>query len=290
VPNRRLILLILGIFAPALALSLILLYPRGEDSLGAALGDKGLRIGYALEAPYAYINHSLSLTGEDIELAREVAKELGVRSIEWKATRFPDLIDGLLRGDFDLIAAGMFITKARAERVAFSAPSFHVGQGLLVRKGNPLKLHSYESIAAAGGARVAVIAGAVEEGMMGSLGVPKNRIMEYPDASSCAYALSSSLVDCVALSSLALGELERSIPNEGVERALPFVQPNLTPERQGYGAFAFRKADLSLRRAWDEAFARLKASGRLLAILERFGFTRAELPGDATVDWVLEGR
>ena len=48
---------------------------------------------------------------------------------------------------FDLIAAGMFITPKRCEVVAFSDPSFAVGQQIITNAGNTYNLHSFADVA-----------------------------------------------------------------------------------------------------------------------------------------------
>ena len=102
-----------------------------------------IRIGYAVEAPFAFSAAGGQVTGESPEMAKSVGRHLGIERIEWRQTEFNALISELENGFIDVIAAGMFITAQRAKRVSFSEPTFHVLQALLVSRGNPKKLHSY---------------------------------------------------------------------------------------------------------------------------------------------------
>ena len=70
--------------------------------------------------------------------------------------------------------------------------------------------------------------------------------------------------------------------------ATPFQQPVPAEQvRLGFGAFAFRPGDMSLRRAWNQAQANFIGSPEHLALIERFGFSAAELPGSVlTADLV----
>jgi membrane-bound lytic murein transglycosylase MltF len=69
-------------------------------------------------------------TGESPEVAKQIAARLEVRQVKWRQAEFGALIAELEAGRIDVIAAGMFMTPERAQRVSFSVPSFHVRQGL----------------------------------------------------------------------------------------------------------------------------------------------------------------
>jgi polar amino acid transport system substrate-binding protein len=106
-----------------------------------------VRVGFANEAPFAFIDTSSGrLTGEAPEIARVVFSRLGVGEIEGVLTEFASLIPGLKAGRFDVIAAGMYVTPERCREVAFSQPTYAVGEAFLVAAGNPLQLHGYEDV------------------------------------------------------------------------------------------------------------------------------------------------
>src|SRR5205823_12846380 len=60
--------------------------------------------------------------GFQFELARELAKDLGVRLAVVVPSSRDDLISTLLAGGGDMIAAGMTVTATRAEQVHFTTP------------------------------------------------------------------------------------------------------------------------------------------------------------------------
>src|SRR3546814_12929420 len=47
-----------------------------------------------------------------------------------------------------MVASGIAITPARCKVVIFSEPDLAVGDSLIVKKGNPLNIHSYANIVA----------------------------------------------------------------------------------------------------------------------------------------------
>ncbi len=71
--------------------------------------------------------------GFDIDLAREMARELGVDFAPVN-TRWTSIIPSLTLGRCDVIISGMSVTDERLERVDFSDPYMQVGQTVLLNK------------------------------------------------------------------------------------------------------------------------------------------------------------
>ena len=154
----------------------------GESTLDRIQRTGVVRVGYANEAPYAYMDsESSSLTGEAPEILRRIMAELGVDEVEGVLTEFGALIPGLKAKRFDIIAAGMYITPERCEQIAFSNPSYTIGEAFVVMQGNPLDLHSFEDVREHESATLGVMAGAVEHGYAKDLGIPEDRIVVFPD-------------------------------------------------------------------------------------------------------------
>jgi len=236
-----------------------------------------LRIGYAVEAPYAYVDAQGRVTGESPEIARVIAARMGIKEIVWRQTEFTSLIRELEDGRIDVIAAGMFITPQRSERVAFSRPTFRVATAMLVAKGNPLKLHSLEE-AAARGARVAALAGSVEEqtvrGLVKSTSI---KLVTVAAAEDGKLAISEGHADAFALSAPSLNWLASHGVHAEVELATPF-QPPPALAVPAVGGFAFRRGDRELRARWNEELARYVGSSEHLSLVRPLGFTEADLP------------
>jgi ABC-type amino acid transport substrate-binding protein len=87
--------------------------------------------------PYTYFDGDTP-AGFDPEITAALAKEMGV-GVQYKDTRFEQLIPGLKSGRFSVIASALYITSERAKVVDF-IPYFATGNSILVRKGEePLK-------------------------------------------------------------------------------------------------------------------------------------------------------
>lgn len=276
---------LLGAALGALAWMIWLALPRLVDhSLERLRAEGVIRIGYAVEPPFAYVAGNGEVTGEAPEVARRIAARLGIPRVVWVQTGFAELIDGLDDGRYDAVAAGMFVTPARSARVLFSEPTFRVRQSLLVRRGNPHGLHSYEQIVAQDSLRIAVLSGAVEESLLLAMGLPESRLLRVPDASTGQAAVEAGIADGLALSSPTIRWMTRD-PDAAsrVELASPFEAPRVASARSlGYGAVAFRLSDRALRDAWNVALRDFVGSAEHRALVEPFGFGDDEMPGPVT--------
>ncbi|GMW03010.1 MAG: ectoine/hydroxyectoine ABC transporter substrate-binding protein EhuB [Candidatus Hydrogenedentota bacterium] len=264
----------------------------GGDTLQRIQSERRVRIGFANEAPFAYVESaSGDLTGEAPEVLKTVMARLGVSEIEGVLTEFGSLIPGLKAGRFDVIAAGMYITPERCEQIAFSDPTYAIGEAFVVKKDNPLALHSYEDVAKHPSARLAVVAGAVERSYALACGVPQSRLVVFPDAPSAIAGVLSDRVDAYAGTSLTVRDLLEKSNNDALEQADPFTDPVIEGQSvRGYGAFGFRLADSALRDAVNSELASFLGSDEHLAMVQPFGFTQNELPGGMTANALCGAR
>ena len=271
------------------AISISIFFSMIQDhSLNNYRENGTIRVGYAVEAPYAFLKPGGEVTGESPEVARQIAARLGIGKIEWVQTEFGSLISGLQSGRFDLIAAGMFITPERAEQVAFSEPTFRVQQGLLVPLGNPRHLVSYRQAAKQDDIKVAVISGAVEEIILKTAGMSETQLIPVPDAQTGLVAVESGIACALALSSPTINWMQLHQALGKSEVASPFTQSDDDSEKKlGFGAFAFRKEENKLRSAWNHELNSFIGSAEHQSLIAKFGFSRAELPGAITTAEVL---
>lgn len=243
-----------------------------------------IRVGYANEAPYAFMDSEAGkLTGEAPEILRAVMDELGVDKVEGVLTEFGALIPGLKAKRFDIIAAGMYITPQRCEQIAFSDPTYVIGEAFIVEKGNPLGLHSYEDVREHDSATIGVMAGAVEHGYAKDIGIPEDRIIVFPDNVSGLDGVRSGRVDAFAATSLTVNDLLSKRNDDSIERAEPFTDPVIDGESvRGYGAFGFRPENDALREAFNAELANFLGTPEHLDLVRPFGFTDVNLPKDVT--------
>jgi polar amino acid transport system substrate-binding protein len=93
--------------------------------------EKGtLRVGVSLFTPWTLKNKDGQLVGFEIDVAKQLAKDLGVQP-EFHVFDWENIVPALLKREIDIIAAGMVITPQRALKVNFSQPYDSSGIGLV---------------------------------------------------------------------------------------------------------------------------------------------------------------
>jgi len=239
------------------------------------------RIGVAVanEKPYGYITDSGELTGEAPTIARAVLKridpaiELDGQPMDWGK-----LIPSLREGRVDVIAAGMFITPERCDKVAFTDPTYVVGESFLVDEGNPHDIADYHSISNNPETTVGLVAGTVEYNYAMHSGIPAERAKLYRDFDKAVTALRNGDIDAVGLTSLTARSLARRLTEADLEATEQFYPVIRGEEKKGYGAFAFRKGNEAIVEAFNEVLADFVGTDEHWAMVEEFGFARDMAP------------
>lgn len=246
-----------------------------ERSTWARVQSTGIvRVGYAVEAPFVVIDSGGRVSGESPEILRLVMARLGVDSIEWVATRFGSLIMELQRGEFDVIAAGMYVTPERSRSVLFTRPTLRDPTALLIRREEANRTFTLADFVADRGLVLAIIAGAAEEQLALAAGLQPGQLRRVPDPATGRAAVLSGDALAFALSNVSLTSLRRSRSDSNALRVVPLPFPRDSALRQqalGHPAFAVRLDDVGLRDAINGALLELLGTPAHRAIHQRFG-------------------
>ncbi len=93
-----------------------------------------LRVGTTGDyTPFSLRRPDGSYEGADIDMARDLARTIGVR-LEFVASVWVDLLDDFLQNRFDIAMGGVTVNPPRAERAFFSIPTFVDGKRPLARR------------------------------------------------------------------------------------------------------------------------------------------------------------
>ncbi|MEP3349218.1 MAG: ectoine/hydroxyectoine ABC transporter substrate-binding protein EhuB [Marinomonas sp.] len=250
------------------------------DTLSDIKASGKVTIGVANEVPYGYTTSDGKPAGEAPSIAVHLLNEMGVTDVEVVVTEFGSLIPGLRAGRFDVIAAGMYVTPQRCRQVLFSNPTYSIGEGFLVKNGNPESLNGYGDIQEKD-VKLGVMSGAVEYGYAREFGIDMSKVVTLPDYPSGVAALKSGRIDALAGTSLTMATLASKDSN--VELAQPFDALIIKGESvKGYGAFGFRPGDETLRDAFNTKLAGFIGSDSHLAMVEPYGFGKHTLPEGMT--------
>ncbi len=95
--------------------------------------------------PFEMTNQKGRYVGFDIDMAKEMAKAMGVKFVPIN-TAWDDIIPSLTTGKFDIIISGMTITQERNLKINFADPYIIVGQTILINKKHAGKIKSYKDL------------------------------------------------------------------------------------------------------------------------------------------------
>ena len=109
---------------------------RGENTLSRIKRRGELRVGFYKNAmPFAFFNKDSVLVGFDIDLAHQLAFDLGV-NLEFSPINNGFLIDEINNNYYDIVMSGIFISSNYAQQMELSKPYLNVSLALIVKKDN----------------------------------------------------------------------------------------------------------------------------------------------------------
>ncbi|MEU1512296.1 ectoine/hydroxyectoine ABC transporter substrate-binding protein EhuB [Streptomyces sp. NPDC005811] len=246
----------------------------GGDLLDRLRAAEVVRLGIAGEIPFGYIDRDGRLTGEAPELAKVIFKRLGVDSVQPVPTEFGSLIPGLNAQQFDVVAAGMYVTPERCAQVLFADPDYEMLDSFVVRKGNPEGLDTYRDVVKKK-ARFATGTGYAQIQHAVAAGYRESDILIVPDQVAGLNAVETGRADVFAGTAVTARDVVKK--SRRAEATEPFAAVVAGRPTVDGGAFAFRLTETRLRDAFNAQLHRLRKSGELARILRPFGFTKAEM-------------
>ena len=104
-----------------------------ESTLDQVLRRGILRVGMSTFVPWAMKDKTGKLVGFEIDVARRVAEDMGVK-VQFVPTKWAGIIPALLTGKFDVIIGGMGILPKRNLKVNFSIPYDETGMSIVANK------------------------------------------------------------------------------------------------------------------------------------------------------------
>lgn len=231
-----------------------------------------IRVATANEVPYGYMNASGKAAGIGPDVAKHVLKQIGIKDIQWVVMPFGELIPGLQARRVDMVAAEQNILPARCQVVNFSVPDSSYGEGLLVKAGNPDKIHSYLDIKNNPKLKLALVSGADELAFAHGMGIPDSQIVSIDANADALSAVQTGRVAAYAATELTVARLAKH--SKAVEAATPFTQPVVNGKSvRSYGGFSFRKNEKALLAAFDKALTEFKKTDDWAKILRDAGLS-----------------
>jgi polar amino acid transport system substrate-binding protein len=233
-------------------------------------------IAYIDEPPFGWTKADGTATGADIDLADAVLWAIGVTRIEHRLTTFSELLPGVEAGRWDMNVP-LFVTPERAHRVAFSTAVWAIGDGFLVRSGNPKALKSYTSLAERHDARLGIIAGQVQHDSAKASGVSEDQIVLFLHQADAIEAVRSGAIDAYASTALGNRILADQIGGSVLQAVEHEPVRNGNHQKLPLGAFSFSTSNSDLLNAVNRQLRSYLGSPNHRARMATFGLTSNEI-------------
>ncbi|WP_367130779.1 glutamate ABC transporter substrate-binding protein [Saccharothrix sp. HUAS TT1] len=235
----------------------------GDDTTVAGKADNSneLTIAVAYDQPGLGVRRlDGTYRGFDVDVARYVAKELGVEESGIKFTEAtPSEREKLLTtGAADLVVSSYSITDKRKEVIDFVGPYFVAGQDLLVRLTDE-RITGPESLNA-GGLKLCSVANTTSAQFVKDQFAQSVQLVEYPNFSDCVTALLAEQVDAMTTDDVILAGYAAQNPE-----LLKVVNRPFSKEEYGIG---MRKNDPTSRAEVAAAVRKMIDSGEWRKSLE----------------------
>lgn len=245
----------------------------GDGSLEKAKSE-GITLGISPSPPYSSLDpQTKKAAGLDVEINEGALKWLGVTQIRYEVMPFGQLIPALLSKRIDVVASNIHITPDRLKAVSFTGPAWWYGPAIVVAKGNPEGLASFEGLK---GKRVGAIAGSAADEYLRTIGVEVTPFQT--DAEEFA-AIASGRVPALVEDDVKVLDYLKANPGAPIEIAQNVAVPDELIFKYGYGyaRYALRKEDCSLRAGFTQGLAESRGNGMVSAILKRYGLSNRNL-------------
>ncbi len=225
--------------------------------------------------PSSYYNDENELVGYDVDVAKEVAKRLGVE-ITFKEYNVDGQVSSLTRGEADFAANDFGLTDERAEKFSLSTPIKYSFDSMIVRKSDDSGIASLEDL---DGKKAA--------------GEPNTSYMRLAESYGAELVTYDNATNDQYLTDVANGRTDVILNDYYLQKmavaALPDIPVKIledvyfNPNEMG---FLFVKDHQALQEKVDAVLAEMKEDGRLKELAETYFQTDISVKSDQAIQTV----
>jgi polar amino acid transport system substrate-binding protein len=206
--------------------------------------------------PFGLMDAKLQPQGSDVDVARLLAKDMGVE-LEIVQVTGPNRIPFLMTGKADMVISSFSITPERAKVVSYSNP---YGASEFVVAGP--KQNAIKSMADLVGKRIAVVRGNMQDSLLTPLAPKGSNIVRFDDDATVTAALMSGQVDAICAPNSLAGALSMQNPDKQIDtkfsiKVIPY-------------AIGLRQNDPELQKYLNNWIALNLSNGRLATSYQRW--------------------
>ncbi|GAA3434682.1 glutamate ABC transporter substrate-binding protein [Kutzneria kofuensis] len=232
----------------------------GSDSLvDRAKADNKLTVGIKFDQPGLGLKTADGYTGFDVDVAKYIAKKLGVdeKNIVFKQAPSAQREDLIAQGDVDLVIATYTINDKRKQKVSFAGPYFVAGQDLLV-KADDTAITGPDSL---NGKKLCSVTGSTSAQNIQTKFANQVALQQYGGYSECVTGLLNGAIDAISTDDIILQGYAAA--NQG---KLKVVGKPFSNEPYGIG---LKKGDTKTQQALDGYIQDMEKDGSWAAALKK---------------------
>ena len=247
-----------AIAALGLGATLSLLAPFASAQTVADIKKKGeITVGMLVDfPPYGTMNNSNQPDGYDADVAKLLAKDLGVK-LNLVPVTGPNRIPFLLTNKLDLLVASLAITPERAKQVQFSNP---YAAATIVLYGD--KKANIKAPADLKGKRIGVARASTQDVALTAIAPEGTEIRRFDDDASGMQALISGQVDAIGASTTVAAQLAKRVPANTFEDKFILRQQQM--------GVAMRPDQAELLKTVNDFVAKNSANGELNKLYQKW--------------------
>ncbi|MFF2912722.1 transporter substrate-binding domain-containing protein [Paenibacillus sp. NPDC057934] len=211
-------------------------------------------------APYNFLNEKHEIDGFDADVAKAVAKRIGVEA-EFITGEFSGLIEGLQKDKYDALVSQVTITDDRKKTMDFSTPYIKNAVNVIVKSDNT----TIKSLEDFKGKKIGVGLGTNDEKYLRDEAIPKVgkfEIATYNDVITSLKDLNVGRIDATINNTFAIQPL--------VEKNHFNVKAVGEPIKEDFAGIAIRKNNPELLDAINKALDEMKTDGTFKEIFQKW--------------------
>lgn len=210
--------------------------------------------------PYNFLNDKKEMDGFDVDIAKEIAKRLGVKA-EFVAQEFSGMIPGLKTEKFDIVVSQMTITDERKKQMDFTEPYITNQVKIIVRNNN----NTIKTLKDFKGKNIGVGLGTNDETYLRTKVLPEVgefNIKTYDDVITSLKDLDSGRIDATINNIYAIKPI--------VEKNGFKIKPVGEPIKSDQAGIAMRKGNEALLKELNKILQEMKDDGTYNKIFKKW--------------------
>jgi len=204
---------------------------------------------------HAMIGGKDTVVGFDLDLAKEIAKDMGVE-LELKELAFDALLTTLQSGQVDIIISGLSATEERRKAVDFSDVYYKGTQTLLTTKANLSKFNSFSDLK---DKKIGLQLSSLQDKLMTAL-IPDGKFTKIESMNTLFLSLKSNQIDGIVTSTIVNQMAIAANPEFVIADKVKIDDSSLNSPGT---AIALRKGSIALKTQMNGTIKRLTESGQM---------------------------